>query len=156
MTPRLWPPALAVAAALAGAACHRDAPPQELAATVAACTGKDLACPRPILYVQDLAASQRYYQDKLGFHIDWTDGDPADFGAVSRGDTQLFLCERCQGHPGGWLWVATRDVDQLHAELVKRGALVTAAPENKRWGVREMLVADPDGNVLRIAGPTTD
>jgi catechol 2,3-dioxygenase-like lactoylglutathione lyase family enzyme len=120
---------------------------------VSACSGKDLACPRPILYVASLAASQRYYRDQLGFHIDWTDGDPPDFGAVSRGDTQIFMCQGCQGHPGGWLWVATPDVDALQTELVKRGARIKAAPENKPWGSREMQVTDLDGNVLRIAGP---
>jgi catechol 2,3-dioxygenase-like lactoylglutathione lyase family enzyme len=139
---------------LALAACRR-APTHDdnLAAMVAACTGKDLACPRPILYVGSLAASQQYYRDKLGFHIDWTDGDPPDFGAVTRGDTQIFMCERCQGHPGGWMFIMTPDVDKLHAELVRRGARIKAVPENKPWGVREMQVTDPDGNVLRIAGP---
>ena len=124
-----------------------------MATVVAACTGNDLACARPILYVANLAASQRYYRDRLGFHVDWTDGDPPDFGAVSRGDTQIFMCQGCQGHPGGWVWVATPDVDALHAELVRRKATIRAAPEDKRWGVREMQVTDPDGNVLRIAGP---
>ena len=125
-----------------------------LAATVSACSsGKDFACPRPILYVTSLDASMRYYRDQLGFRMDWTDGKPADFGAVTRGDTQIFMCVKCQGHAGSWLWVFTPDVDALHAELKKRGARIKATPENKPWGVREMLVADLDGNVLRIAGP---
>ena len=33
------------------------------------------------------------------------------------------------------------------------GAKVQARPENKPWGVREMQVADPDGNVLRGGSP---
>ena len=37
--------------------------------------------------------------------------------------------------------------------LVRRGAKVQARPENKPWGVREMQVADPDGNVLRGGSP---
>jgi catechol 2,3-dioxygenase-like lactoylglutathione lyase family enzyme len=143
--------ALALAACLV--ACRGSAEP-DFTTAIAACTGgSDLACPRPILYVRSLVASQRYYRDRLGFHLDWTD-EPPDFAAVSRGDTQLFMCQGCQGHPGGWLWVYTPDVDKLHAELVERGAIIRSAPENKRWGVREMQVADPDGNVLRIAGPT--
>lgn len=135
-------------------ACGRE-PSHEagLAQTASECRGKDLACPRPILYVKNLVASQRYYRDKLGFHIDWTDGDPADFGAVSRGSAQIFMCEKCQGHPGGWIWVMTPDVDHLYKELVKRGAKIQSPPENKPWRVREMHVADPDGNVLRIGSP---
>src|SRR5262245_2771768 len=124
-----------------------------LAEAARACGHGDLGCPRAILYVANLAASQRYYRDKLGFKIDWTDGDPPDFGAVSRGDTQLFMCERCQGHAGSWLWVFTPDVDRLHAELVDRGAIIRQPPGDKPWGVREMQIADPDGNVLRVGSP---
>lgn len=140
------------------AGCGREpARDHHVADLVAACSGtsgKDLACPRPILYVTSLSASQRYYRDQLGFHVDWTDGDPPDFGAVSRGETQIFMCQGCQGHPGGWVWVATPDVDKLHAELVARKARIKAEPQNKPWGVREMQVTDLDDNVLRIAGPT--
>lgn len=121
-------------------------------ALAAQCSAKDLGCPRPILYVSQLQASIAYYRDKLGFKLDWI--DEGNFASVTRGGTQLFMCERCQGHPGGWVWVTTPDVDLLYAELKSRGATIEAAPENKRWGVREMNVADPDGNVLRVAGPT--
>jgi catechol 2,3-dioxygenase-like lactoylglutathione lyase family enzyme len=143
---------LVLVAFLVGCKSHDRAQP--LAELARSCTQSgDLGCPRPILYVRNLDASRRYYHDQLGFKLDWTDGDPPDFGAVSRGETQLFMCERCQGNAGSWLWVFTPDVDRLHAELVERGAQIKAAPANKPWGVREMQVVDPDGNVLRIASP---
>jgi catechol 2,3-dioxygenase-like lactoylglutathione lyase family enzyme len=141
---------IAVTAVLAAGACKRHEAPERFAALVQQCTTKDLGCPRTIFYVRDLVASQRYYRDQLGFKVDWTDGDPADFGAVSRGDTQLFMCERCQGHPGSWLWVFTPNVDKLYAEIKQRGAIIKSAPANMPWHIREMQVADPDGNVLRI------
>lgn len=141
-------------ASLAVAGCKHRREPSALAQTARACAaGSDLGCPRAILYVGNLAASQRYYRDKLGFKLDWTDGDPPDFGAVSRGDTQLFMCERCQGHPGSWLWITSPDVDRLYGELVKRGAIIKSPPATMPWHVREMQVADPDGNVLRIGSP---
>ena len=143
-------------AVLLVAGCKHDTK-HHLAQTARECgNSADLGCPRAILYVDNLGASQRYYRDKLGFKIDWTDGDPPDFGAVSRGDAQIFMCQRCQGHAGSWLWVFTPDVDKLHRELVERGAIIKAPPANKPWGVREMQVADPDGNVLRIASPLDD
>ena len=49
--------------------------------------------------------------------------------------------------------MTTPDVDKLYGELVERGALVRAKPENKPWGMREMQVADLDGNVMRIGSP---
>ena len=146
----MWLRVLAVVVLVGGCGRARD-DHAGLAAVVKQCSSKkDLGCPRPIITVGKLDASIRYYRDKLGFKFDWTDGDPADFGSVTRGDFQLFMCERCQGHPGSWIWVTTPDVDVLYTELVKRGALIRARPENKPWGVREMQVADPDGNVLRI------
>ena len=41
------------------------------------------------------------------------------------------------------------DVDQLHAEYRRSGAIVRQPPTNFSWAC-EMQVADPDGNVLRI------
>ena len=67
----------------------------------------------------------------------------ADFASVSRGNTQLFLCQRCQGNA----------VDKLYADLRKRGAKIKAEPKNQPWGLREMQVADVDGNVMRIGSP---
>jgi catechol 2,3-dioxygenase-like lactoylglutathione lyase family enzyme len=127
-----------------------EAPLAELASQ---CTHGDFGCPVPIIYVRDIAASQAYYRDKLGFKLDWTDGDPVDFASVTRGHTQIFMCHECQGNPGSWLWVSTPDVDRTYADFQKRGATIKAPPQNQRWGVREMQVADLDGNVLRIGSP---
>jgi catechol 2,3-dioxygenase-like lactoylglutathione lyase family enzyme len=108
----------------------------------------------PIFTVGDLRASQSYYRDKLGFEVLWDYGDPPDFGAVGRGDARVFMCQRCQGHPGAWIMIFTHDVDALHAELVRRGAVIKMPPADMPWHLREMQVADPDGNVIRFAGET--
>ena len=129
---------------------QREAQPFEVAA---ACKGRELECPRPIFSVNSLTATQRYYRDKLGFKIDWDYGEPADFGAVSRGGTQLFICQGCRASGNGQLWVSTKDVDVLYKELVKRGAIINEGPTDKPWGAREICVGDPDGNMLRIASP---
>jgi catechol 2,3-dioxygenase-like lactoylglutathione lyase family enzyme len=127
---------------------------EALATTLRSCSSnKDLGCPRPILWVGKLDDSIRYYRERLGFRFDWTDGDPPDFASVTRGDTQIFMCQRCQGHAGSWIWMSTPDVDALYDDFVARGAIIRARPENKPWGMREMQVADPDGNVLRIGSP---
>jgi hypothetical protein len=41
------------------------------------------------------------------------------------------------------------DVDALHETLKARGAIVRHPPSDYPWA-REMQVADPDGNVLRL------
>jgi catechol 2,3-dioxygenase-like lactoylglutathione lyase family enzyme len=110
----------------------------------------ELSCPRPIFTVASLPASQRYYRDALGFKLDWDHGDPPDFGSVSRGDAMIFMCQGCQAPRGAWTMVFARDVDQLHRELVERQAIIKMPPTDMPWGLRELHVADPDGNVLRF------
>ncbi len=70
--------------------------------------------------------------------------------------SQIFLCKQCQGHPGAWAMVFARDLEHLHEEFVKNDALVTMPPTDMPWGVREMHVADPDGNVIRFGGGLRD
>jgi catechol 2,3-dioxygenase-like lactoylglutathione lyase family enzyme len=110
----------------------------------------ELSCPRPIINVRSLRASQAYYRDVLGFNVDWDYGDPPDFGSVSRGHGVIFMCQGCQGTPGSWIMMFTPDVDKLHEEFRRKKAIIRMAPTDMPWGVREMHVADPDGNVLRL------
>ena len=90
----------------------------------------------------------------LGFKVDWEDGSPPDFGSVSRGDAVLFMCQRCQGNPGSWIIIFTRDVDRLHDELRRKDAIITMPPQDMPWRLREMHVAYCDGNVIRFASET--
>jgi catechol 2,3-dioxygenase-like lactoylglutathione lyase family enzyme len=110
----------------------------------------ELTAPRPILNVRSLRASQAYYRDKLGFKVDWEHGEPPSFGQVSRGDFVLFLCEQCLSSPGAWSMTFTANVDKLHEELAQRGASIRQPPRDEPWGLREMQVVDPDGNVIRF------
>jgi uncharacterized glyoxalase superfamily protein PhnB len=42
------------------------------------------------------------------------------------------------------------DVDALHAEFVRRGAIIQQPPVDRPWGMREMAVATPDGHRMMI------
>jgi catechol 2,3-dioxygenase-like lactoylglutathione lyase family enzyme len=145
---------VAISAIVAGCGGEDErARKNELVAQAKACHGDaELSCPRPIFTVRDLKASQTYYRDKLGFHIDWEHGEPPSFGSVSRGDTAVFLCQGCRGPRGAWMMMFARDLDQLHDDLRSRGAIIEQPPTEMPWGLREMQIADPDGNIMRVAG----
>lgn len=130
--------------------CQERSEVPSLASVARACQEKDLSCPRPIYSVDDLQASLRYYREALGFRVDWTHGEPAGFASVSRGEGTVFLCEGCDGPSGAWSMMFSPDVDRLHEELRGRGAIIRMVPTNMPWGLREMNVADLDGNVLRV------
>jgi catechol 2,3-dioxygenase-like lactoylglutathione lyase family enzyme len=148
---------LAACAALSLLGCKANDERSPFAAAAEASTrDTELSAPRPILHVRSFKASQLYYRDALGFKLDWDYGDPPDFGSVSRGESVLFLCEDCVSSPGAWTAIFARDVDKLHAELRHRHALIKQPPTNMPWGMREMQVADPDGNVIRFGSAIKD
>lgn len=100
----------------------------------------------PILRVENLDASRRYYVEKLGFSLDW---DYEGMISVSRDKKSIMLCERGQGQPGTWLWIGVEDADELFAEFSAKGARIRCGPKNLPWA-REFTVEDPDGHVLRF------
>ena len=144
---------LGVILVVIGCGSERERPLREPLSKMAKASAhhSELSNAIPILNVRNLRESQHYYRDALGFKIAWDYGDPPDFGAVVRGDATMFMCQRCQSTPGAWTMVFTRNVDQLHKELVTRNAIIQMPPTNMPWNLREMQVADPDGNVIRFA-----
>ena len=125
------------------------------------------AC-RPILSVQSVAQSIRFYVDSLGFRLGWSwsnkagrflqPGDEAEptFALVGKGDIQFMLAQQCQGAPGMWLHVDVQSapqLDALHEEWTRKGARITEPPSVRPWGMYEMRVQDPDGHTLRVSAP---
>jgi predicted enzyme related to lactoylglutathione lyase len=102
---------------------------------------------QPILRVEDMAASVRFYVDALGFqNASWgTDG----FTSVSRDQAGIYLCQGDQGRGGAWIWIGVEDVEKLHEEYKAAGVTIRLPPTNHPWAL-EMQVEDPDGNVIRF------
>ncbi len=104
-------------------------------------------CCNPILCVADMAAAVRYYVEVLGFtQASWGD---RNFTCVTREGASIYLSSGGQGQAGAWVWIGVNDVEQLHDELLTKGALIRDEPLNYPWAL-EMRVEDLDGNVLRL------
>jgi uncharacterized glyoxalase superfamily protein PhnB len=103
----------------------------------------------PVLNVRDLAASLRYYVDRLGFEAQWTAGDPATFASIRRDEVELFLS---QEEFGGSLSIFVQDVDALFEEFKRADVRIVRPPTDFPWGVRGMDIEDPDGHRLRLSG----
>lgn len=115
----------------------------------------DFECLVPILNVKNFAASMDYFVNKLGFTKKWDWGEPPGFGCVARGKIEIFLCEGGQGQPGTWMSIFVEDVDALHEEYKKSGAIIRQAPTNMPWGTREMNIQDLDGHRFRMGSHST-
>jgi predicted enzyme related to lactoylglutathione lyase len=107
---------------------------------------------RVLLAPLDFERSKRFYAETLGLRV------YREFGAggVMTGIVFFlgggFLELSRSGGQGETLvlWLQVPDVDAEHARLVDAGVAVTQPPTTMPWGLREMVVTDPDGAQLRI------
>ncbi|HVW97903.1 MAG TPA: glyoxalase superfamily protein [Mucilaginibacter sp.] len=104
----------------------------------------------PILYSYDVQRSITYYTEVLGFENQWKWDDPVTFGCVESECVRLFFCKGDQGHPGTWICINLENVDEYYAFIKERGAVILSPPADKEWLMREMLVQDPDGHIIRF------
>jgi aminoglycoside 6'-N-acetyltransferase len=122
---------------------------------------------RPNLLVGDLGASLGFYAGLLGFQVGWrwsdpqarflTGDEPPEPGTalVWRGNAQIMLTQVAGAHTTRLhLDVHTAgQVDELFREWGERGAAIAEPPVVRPWGMYEMRLHDPDGNVLRVSSP---
>ncbi len=118
---------------------------------------------RPVIHVTDVAASLRFYVDRLGFTSPWRfDENGKLFVAqVERQGCALILCSQWPEKVGKALMFIslnadpdTREaqveaLDALRAELLANGVQV----RDGSWGYRVLVIDDPDGNQLYFNYP---
>lgn len=104
----------------------------------------------PILYSTDIRRSLDYYVNVLGFQNRWEWGNPPTFGGVSKDSVEIFFCKEDQGNPGTWLSIMLDNVDEFYESIKDKGVIKLTAPKTMEWGMREMLVQDPDGHIIRF------
>ncbi len=111
----------------------------------------------PVLTVRNVTASASYFEQKLGFQIDFLHGLPPFYGAVSRDGVCLHL--RFVHNPyfaqiaaeEKSLILASIEVSNVQAlfnEFETRGADFTQTLKKQAWGGTDFHVRDPDGNVI--------
>jgi hypothetical protein len=96
----------------------------------------------PVLHVPDVTTFAKYFQEILGFQ--WDFGDE-NYAVVWRDNSALHLMKGAHEPTGVHLFQWIRDVDAYHAEILPRGANITAQPANTPYGLREFSVGGPCG-----------
>ena len=104
-----------------------------------------------VLAVRDIDSSAKYFCEALGFVLEWPEA--TDWRLVRRDGVRVMLGKCPNATPaaeiGPHSWFAYLDtdgVDQLHAELVANGAVILQPPIDRSYGMREIIVATPDGH----------
>jgi lactoylglutathione lyase len=114
------------------------------------------------LFVEDMAAAKRFYQDVFGLPVHWEDANSAVF---LFGETMINLLAVPQA-PGlvepatvasqssGVRFQFTLGVDDVDAtceELRSRGVELLNGPMDRPWGIRTASFRDPGGHIWEIA-----
>ena len=114
----------------------------------------------PILGVRQVRQAAEYYRDVLGFSLDPIDGvfQPSDdepggvYAIVKRSGVWIHfqirrgdLPERSRHTFERDVYVYVDDLDALHADLQRRGAMIQEPPRVAPYGIREIVVEDLNG-----------
>jgi len=104
-----------------------------------------------VFVVRDIGASIAHFRDVLGFHVDFTYGEPTFYAGVERDGVLIHLqaAQQTKRLPGqAAVNVFVTDVDRLFEEIKSRGARILAEPKDYPYGMRDFDVSDLDGNQL--------
>ena len=105
----------------------------------------------PTLPVTDIERALQFYRDLLGFEVQFTNGEPVSFAVVKQGGAELHL-EVQPGKTGSLhAHLMVDDLDLVYERLQHAGAAIRQPPKVQPWGLRDIVVADPDGNTFEIA-----
>ena len=123
----------------------------------------------PMLAVQDVAAAAKYYQDCLGFEVLFVaESDSiAAYAAVQRDGFEVHFLEDSGRKPSeirSGINVTTADIDRLYDEFKNSGAfdkefprhldaIREHGPEDKEYGMRDIIFVDPNGYILVFGQP---
>lgn len=111
----------------------------------------------PILCVRDLKACAAFFQQKLGFEIDFLHGLPPFYGSVSRDGVCLhmryvqqpfFAQTAAQEKSLVFASIEVSNVQGLFKEFKARGVEFAQTLKKQAWGGTDFQVRDPDGNVI--------
>jgi len=116
----------------------------------------------PEFFVHDLERSLRFYRDELGFRIVRQE---RDFAIVALADAYVLLAfPEDEPRLKRWLTSGPRgvgvnvrlmvdDVDAMYERASAAGCPIVRAIGDRDYGLRDFMIADPDGYVLRFASP---
>ncbi len=117
------------------------------------------------LFVKDMTAMIRFYQDVLGFEIKEAEDtenvyfvkDGTLFLLYGRKNFEALTDKRYEylkgvnAHSEMALYVDPfEEVDEQYRNVIENGATSLMEPTTEPWGQRTCFIADPEGNIIEI------
>jgi lactoylglutathione lyase len=106
----------------------------------------------PSIYITDMDRALIFYRDGLGFSLLFVD-DPPRRIVVNHGSAVLHLDIEPAKAGTSRTHMLVEDLDGVINRLAKAGIKLLQPPTVQEWGLRDLWVADPDGNVFELAEP---
>ena len=111
----------------------------------------------PEIPVTNLNEATAYYQNTLGFALDWFEKE-LGLAGISKDNCRMFLANedfrKGYGNIGPiliWLNLNSKEaVDELYRVWSASKARIMSPPESKPWGLHEFTAVDLDGNLFRV------
>ena len=114
------------------------------------------------LFVEDLAATRRFYQEVFGLPVHYEDEASAVFSfgntlinllKVEEAPELIGLAPVASADAGSRVQftITVDDVDAMCGELARRGVTLLNGPMDRPWGIRTATFRDPAGHVWEIA-----
>jgi catechol 2,3-dioxygenase-like lactoylglutathione lyase family enzyme len=107
----------------------------------------------PWFPVSDVTAALAFYREHLGFDLGWIWGDPPTHANVCRGAIDISLALEPSRAGTGEAYVGLSGVDAYYKELQGRQVQVGEL-DDRKYGMRDFALVDPDGNRLVFGEPT--
>ena len=107
----------------------------------------------PEIPVSNMRGAIEYYEQKLGFRVAM-ETPHGDYAIVERDDVAIHLFQDDgRNHSRVAIHIFTHDLDELHAEILNRGARLSQGIVQKPWGNRDFRVNDQSGNEIKFTEP---
>ena len=108
-----------------------------------------------VIAVPDLQRSASYFRDALGFRLAWPDGLGWQLATregvrIMMGHCPDALSPAATGDHSYFGYLHVDNADALHDEFVGNGAIILQAPTDRPHGMREFVVATPDGHRMMV------
>jgi lactoylglutathione lyase len=106
----------------------------------------------PSIYITDIDRALGFYRDGLGFSLLDVD-EPPRRAVVMQGSAVLHLDVQPAKAGSSRTHMLVDDLDGVCDRLARAGVKLLQPPTIQEWGLRDIWVADPDGNIFELAEP---
>lgn len=103
----------------------------------------------PVLRVQDYERAKAFWTDTMGFAVAEEGGEPPRFGIFKRDAATVFVDAWHGGEAApSPSWRAYFHVEDIEAFVATLDGPEIQGPVTKPYGMREVEIRDPEGNLL--------